>query len=71
MFTPTLRCKCAQPGLIDTMRKWSIAKYIDSRWFVDSMQYSAQNGSSNASEFCCLSKPDSARSPLKVAKISL
>ena len=24
MFTPTLRCECAQPGLIDTMRKWSI-----------------------------------------------
>ena len=23
MFTPTLRCECAQPGLIDTMRKWS------------------------------------------------
>ena len=21
---PTLRCECAQPGLIDTMRKWSI-----------------------------------------------
>ena len=32
---------------------------------------SAQNGSSNASEFCSLSKPDSARSPLKVAEISL
>ena len=26
MFTPTLRCECAQPGLIDTMRKWSITK---------------------------------------------
>ena len=26
MFTPTSRCKCAQPGLIDTMRKWSIAR---------------------------------------------
>ena len=24
MFTPTLRCKGAQPGLIDTMRKWCI-----------------------------------------------
>ena len=24
MFTPTLRCECAQPGLIDTKRKWSI-----------------------------------------------
>ena len=24
MFTPTLHCECAQPGLIDTMRKWSI-----------------------------------------------
>ena len=24
MFTPTLRCECAQPGLIDIMRKWSI-----------------------------------------------
>ena len=24
MFTATLRCECAQPGLIDTMRKWSI-----------------------------------------------
>ena len=24
MFTPTLRCECAQPGLIDTMRKWCI-----------------------------------------------
>ena len=23
MFTPTLRCECAQPGLIDTMQKWS------------------------------------------------
>ena len=32
---------------------------------------SAQNGSSNASEFCSLSEPDSARSPLKVAEISL
>ena len=28
MFTPTLRCECAQPGLIDTMRKWSISSYI-------------------------------------------
>ena len=27
MFTPTLRCECAQPGLIDTMRKWSISLY--------------------------------------------
>ena len=26
MFTPTLRCECAQPGLIDTMRKWSIGE---------------------------------------------
>ena len=26
MFTPTLRCECAQPGLIDTMRKWSIGR---------------------------------------------
>ena len=25
MFTPTLRCECTQPGLIDTMRKWSIS----------------------------------------------
>ena len=24
MFTPNLRCECAQPGLIDIMRKWSI-----------------------------------------------
>ena len=24
MFAPTFRCECAQPGLIDTMRKWSI-----------------------------------------------
>ena len=24
MFTPTLRCECAQPRLIHTMRKWSI-----------------------------------------------
>ena len=29
MFTPTLRCECAQPGLIDTMRKWSIAQNIE------------------------------------------
>ena len=28
MFTPTLRCECAQPGLIDTMRKWSIQQCI-------------------------------------------
>ena len=28
MFTPTLHCECAQPGLIDTMRKWSIAAYM-------------------------------------------
>ena len=28
MFTPTLRCECAQPGLIDTMRKWSIGWLI-------------------------------------------
>ena len=28
MFMPTLRCECAQPGLIDTMRKWSIRKDI-------------------------------------------
>ena len=48
-----------------------IAKYIDSRWFIDSIRSSVQNGSSNASEFCSLSKPDSARSPLKVAEISL
>ena len=27
MFTPTPRCECAQPGLIDTMRKWSIRVY--------------------------------------------
>ena len=27
MFTPTLRCECAQPGLIDTMRKWSIPQW--------------------------------------------
>ena len=27
MFTPTLRCECAQPGLIDTMRKWFIKVY--------------------------------------------
>ena len=32
---------------------------------------SAQNGSSDASEFCSLSKPASAWSPLKVAEISL
>ena len=32
---------------------------------------SAQNGSGNASEFCSLSEPDSARSLLKVAEISL
>ena len=25
MFTPNLRCECAQPGLIDIMRKWSIS----------------------------------------------
>ena len=37
---------------------------------VDSTQFT-QNGSSNASEFCSLSKPDSARSSLKVAEISL
>ena len=24
MFTPTLRCECAQPGLIDTIWEWSI-----------------------------------------------
>ena len=24
MFTPNLRCECAQPVLIDIMRKWSI-----------------------------------------------
>ena len=29
MFTPTLRCECAQPGLIDTMQKWSIGQVID------------------------------------------
>ena len=28
MFTPGLRCECAQPGLIDTMRKWSICTKI-------------------------------------------
>ena len=28
MFTPTLRCECAQPGLIDTMRKWSIPLHV-------------------------------------------
>ena len=28
MFTPTLRCECAQPGLIDTMRKWCIDEDI-------------------------------------------
>ena len=28
MFTPTLRCECAQPGLIDTMRKWSIDCFL-------------------------------------------
>ena len=27
MFTPTLRCECAQPSLIDTMRKWSIHEF--------------------------------------------
>ena len=26
MFTPTLHCECTQPGLIDTMRKWSIPR---------------------------------------------
>ena len=32
MFTPTLRCECAQPGLIDTMRKWSIHTFqLDTR----------------------------------------
>ena len=30
MFTPTLRCECAQPGLIDTMRKWSIESCVKS-----------------------------------------
>ena len=28
MFTPTLRCECAQPGLIDTMRKRSISLFV-------------------------------------------
>ena len=27
MFTPTLRCECAQPGLIDTIWEWSIRRY--------------------------------------------
>ena len=31
MFTPTLRCECAQPGLIDTMRKWSICLTLSYR----------------------------------------
>ena len=33
MFTPTLHCECAQPGLIDTMRKWSIP-HLDDIWYV-------------------------------------
>ena len=37
MFTPTLRCECAQPGLIDTMRKWCIADSVFERRKVDSM----------------------------------
>ena len=28
MFTPTLQCECAQPGLIDTMGKWSITLVV-------------------------------------------
>ena len=32
MFTPTLRCECAQPGLIDTIRKWSIECTLTSMW---------------------------------------
>ena len=28
MFTPTFRCECAQPGLIDTIWEWSIEFWI-------------------------------------------
>ena len=28
MFTPTLRCECAQPASDRLMRKWCIHKYL-------------------------------------------
>ena len=41
MFTPTLRCECAQPGLIDTMRKWCIRRQYDLAVVVHAYQYVA------------------------------
>ena len=43
MFTPTLRCECAQPSLIDTMRKWSIAHSMIHDLFPQNERYITQS----------------------------
>ena len=53
MFTPTLRCECAQPGLIDTMRKWSIW-LIRERFVMQDMHMLDRRKVGDAGDFICL-----------------